>query len=148
MNSSSSTTWLRTAFERFARDPAGGSGDDGAEVGLLDQRVDVDAPEDGIQVDPVQQRIQIDLVQQRIQIDLVQQRIHIQRGNHKVDCTLRDSLCQRLAARDQAALRRAPPPKLIHKISIAASCGPGSPVRDEPSWTCSGSARLAGACCR
>ena len=116
MNSSSSTTWLRTAFERFARGPAGGFDDDGAEVSLLDQRVDVDAPEDGIQVDPVQQRIQIDLVQQRI---------HIQRGNHKVDCTLRDSLCQRLAARDESAFRRAPLPKRIHEISMAALSGPG-----------------------
>jgi len=127
--------------ERFARDPAGGCGDDGAEVGILDQRVDVDAPEDGIQVDPVQQRIQIDLVQQRIQVDLVQQRIqinlvqqriHIQRGNHKVDCTLREGLGQRLAARDQPAIHRAPPSKLIHKISIAALSEPGSPRRGEP----------------
>ena len=127
--------------ERFARDPAGGSGDDGAEVGLLDQRVNVDALEDAIQVDapeqafqvdPVQHPLDVDLVQHGIQIELVQQRIHVHRGNHKLDRTLRDGLGQRLAARDQPALARAPSSKLIHKISIAGPCECGSPLRGEP----------------
>src|ERR1019366_9299655 len=89
--------------ERIARDPAGGSGDDGAEVGLLDQCVDVDAlddaihvhpPEQAVEVDPVQPPVDVDLVQHGIQIDPVQQRIHIQRGNHNLDRTLRDGLGQ------------------------------------------------------
>ena len=126
--------------ERFARDPAGGAGDDGAEVGLLDQRVDVDAPDDGIQVHSFEQAIQVDPVQHGIQIDLVQQRIHIHRGKHKLDRTLRDGLGQRLAARDQPALARAPSSKLIHKLSIAGPCEPGSPLKGEPPRPCSGSA--------
>ena len=79
--------------EHIACDPAGGCGDDGAEVGLLDQCVDVDARDDVIQVHPAEQAVQVDpvhhpvdvdLLQHGVQINLVQQLIHIQRGNHKI----------------------------------------------------------------
>ena len=66
----------------------------------------------------------VDLVQHGVQIDLVQQRIHIQRGNHKVDRTLRDGLGQRLPARDLSAVDRALSLKRIHRLSIPAPCEP------------------------
>jgi hypothetical protein len=40
--------WVKP--QHIARGPAGGCGDDGAEVGLLDQRVEVDAPDEVIEV--------------------------------------------------------------------------------------------------
>ena len=109
----------------------GGRGDDGAEVGLLDQRVEVDVLDDGIevhpaeqavQVDPVQHPVDVNLVYHGVQINLVQQLIDIQRGHHELDRTLRDGLRQHLPARDQPADRRAPL-KRVHKVSIAAPCG-------------------------
>jgi hypothetical protein len=55
--------------ERIARDAAGGRGDDGAEVGLLDQRVDVDAVDDGIHIHPVHHGFHIDFPDHLIHID-------------------------------------------------------------------------------
>jgi hypothetical protein len=72
--------------KHITRDAAGGRGDDGAEVGLLDQCLDVDAlddviqvhpPEQAVQVDPVQHPVDVDLVQHGVQVDQVQQRIHV-----------------------------------------------------------------------
>jgi hypothetical protein len=48
---------LRVKPQHIARGPAGGCGDDGAEVGLLDQRVEVDAPDEVIEVQPRQQAV-------------------------------------------------------------------------------------------
>ena len=127
MNSSSPTVWLRTTSSASLATPLEDAGDDGAEVGLLDQRVDVDALEDAIQVqpleqavqvDPVQHPVDVDLVQHGVQVDLVQQRIHIQRGNHQVDRTLRDGLGQmsaRLHARDEPTLDQAPSLKRVQR---------------------------------
>ena len=133
----------RTAANRVecvGRDPAGGSGDDGAEVGLLDQRLKVDAVDDGIDVHLREQLVQVDPVQHGIQINLVQQLIHVYRRDHKLDRALRDGLGQRLAARDEPTINRAPSSKLIHNISIAGRGEPGSPRKGEPPRPCSGSA--------
>ena len=108
MNSSSPTVWLRTTFDDLARDPAGGCGDDGAEVRLLDQCLDVDALDDFIEVYSLEQAIQVDPVQHVVQIDLVQQRVHVQRGNHKLYHTIGGGLRPLLRARDQPALRQKP----------------------------------------
>ena len=75
--------WVKP--QHIARGPAGGCGHD---VGLFDQRIEVDAPDEVIEVDPVQHPVDVDLVQHGVQIDLVQQRIDIQRGNHKLDRVL------------------------------------------------------------
>ena len=48
------------------------------------------------------------------------------------DRALRDGLGQYLPARDQPALRRAPPLKRVHKPSIAAPGKPGSPLKGRP----------------
>ena len=114
-------------IEHIARDPAGGCGDDGGEVGLLDQLVDVDALDDGIHVHPVdhgfhihpcEHAVQVDPVQQRVQTP-VQQRVQIQRGNRKLDRPLRDGLRQRLHARDEPAPHRAPSSKRIHVHGVS-----------------------------
>ena len=86
----------------------------GAEVGLLDQLVDVDALDDGIHVNPFEHAVQIDPVQQRVQVHPLQQRVQVQRGNRKLDRPLRDGLRQRLHARDEPAPHRAPSSKRIH----------------------------------
>jgi hypothetical protein len=117
--------------ERIAREPAGGPGDDGAKVGLLDQRVDVEALDDTIQIHPFEQAVQVDPVQHGVQIDQVQHRVHIQRGNHQFDRALRDGLGQYLPARDQPALRRAPPLKRVHEPSIAAPGNPDHTLRGD-----------------
>jgi hypothetical protein len=49
--------------QRIARDPAGGSGDDGTGVSVLDQCVDVDALDDGVYIHLPEQAIQVDPVQ-------------------------------------------------------------------------------------
>ncbi|TVZ02237.1 hypothetical protein EAS64_25790 [Trebonia kvetii] len=114
--------------ERIARDPAGGSGDDGTEVGLLDQRVDVDAlnddvhvylPEQAVQVDPVQRPFDVDPVQHGVQVDPVQQSIHIQRGNDKLDRTVRNGLGLRLHPRAKPVVHRAQSRKRVHAKSVA-----------------------------
>ena len=108
MNSWSPTVWLRTTSSTSLATPLG-CGDDGAEVGLLDQLVDVDALDGGIHVHPVDHGFHIHPCEHAVQVDPVQQRVQIQRGNRKLDRPLRGGP----AAAPPRAGRTGPPPSAV-----------------------------------
>jgi hypothetical protein len=127
MNSSSPTVWLRTTSSASLATPledlamtAPRSVCSTSDVDALDDDVHIHLPEQPVQVDPVQHPLDVDLVQHGVQIDPTQQSIHIQRGNHKLDRTLRNGLGQRLYARAQPVVHRAQWRKRVHAVSIAA----------------------------
>ena len=62
MNSSSPTAWLRATSSTSPATPLEDAAIT-AQVGLLDQRVDVDALDDVIEVHSLEQAVDVDLVQ-------------------------------------------------------------------------------------
>ena len=100
MNSSRPTAWLRTVSS-VARDCARGPCDHRAEVGPRDQVVHVDpgqgwiqvhAGEQAVDVDAVQQSVHVGPVQQCVHVHAIKQRVHIERGDNKIDDSVRHEL--------------------------------------------------------
>jgi hypothetical protein len=68
----------------FARCPSGGSGDDSAEIRLLDQRVHVDAPHQFVYIDTVKQSAHVDASHYVVDVCAVQQSVHVDSGEQRV----------------------------------------------------------------
>jgi hypothetical protein len=76
--------------ERFGRDTTRRPGDDGAKIGLLDQRIHVDPSYDVVEIDAFKHGADIDALQDTVQVHPVEQSVHVypvqQRGDvHPVE---------------------------------------------------------------
>ena len=76
--------------EDLGDDAGRGAGDDRAELGLLDQGVDVDAVDDLVDVDAVDDLLDVDTVDDRLDVDLTDDLVDVDALDELVDVDLLD----------------------------------------------------------
>jgi hypothetical protein len=107
-----------------ARDAAGRPSDNGADIGLLDQCVNVDAPDYRIDVHPGQQLVEVHLGNHGVQVDLPNEVVHVQRVHHQVDRVLCDDLGSQFQRVRHPLAHGTQPINRIHEIKC---CRFGAP---------------------